>query len=679
MNNNLNPINLQGDFEIEQPAVAASTSDEGTPIASTEVGEVGEGAGDANPQGGIDAVSAEGNSGRPSFSEPQWSKDAPRGGRAVLSRMLKESTAVPLFLAQTFVQSLRDVGYDSTTSALCEHVDNGIGAGATEIRVFFRQTGKQPNQKFDILVLDNGHGMAPQVLKTATAFGGSMRFDNREGIGRFGMGGKTAGLSMAPAMEIISWIEKGAFYRMTLDTEAIGRDRSNVIQLDEPAYLETLPSDVATFFTTPMMVPRNALEQDIVAPRGVDVEEAMGTSGTIVHMPNCDRLSSRTSKTLVEDATKTFAHVYRRYIDKGLKLYVNNRVVEASDPTLSMHTARHTKIDALANTSVKTSNLVAAKRASIFPNSGASVAYDVHIRVYALPIRDWSKLSRKALNDIGVFNEQIVSILRNDREVFAGSMPKIVRRHSTTAWLRVEIEFPGELDEAFGVAANKQGVRLKDFVVEAIRKGIAQDLQTVISDIESVQAQNTVERQGSGPSASERKAAEADPFQADRLDSNLSPEQQEQMEQNLRGLAVGLRRESESLDDAFERVKASPYLIAYKPDRFWPAFVTENHFGRVILTINTAHPFYTRFYEPLLKLCQDAAANGIELSENEADSATAMSRQKASELVTVLELTLLSMARAQAIMGHDDQEVADLLDNFRKSWSDSLKTQINRL
>ena len=55
----------------------------------------------------------------------------------------KKSATVPLFLAQTFVQSLRDVGYDSTTSALCEHVDNAIGAEATEVRIFFRQIGRK--------------------------------------------------------------------------------------------------------------------------------------------------------------------------------------------------------------------------------------------------------------------------------------------------------------------------------------------------------------------------------------------------------------------------------------------------------------------------------------------------------------------------------------------------------
>jgi len=65
-----------------------------------------------------------------------WSSDAPRGGRAVMNRIIKDDATVPLFFAQTLIQSLRDVGYNHTTSALCEHVDNAYQAGANEIRIF---------------------------------------------------------------------------------------------------------------------------------------------------------------------------------------------------------------------------------------------------------------------------------------------------------------------------------------------------------------------------------------------------------------------------------------------------------------------------------------------------------------------------------------------------------------
>ena len=65
--------------------------------------------------------------------------------------------------------------------------------------------------------------MSPTVLKVATAFGGSLNFNNREGIGRYGMGMKTAALSMSPVLELYSWQEPSAFYNMTLDVEAIGK------------------------------------------------------------------------------------------------------------------------------------------------------------------------------------------------------------------------------------------------------------------------------------------------------------------------------------------------------------------------------------------------------------------------------------------------------------------------
>jgi len=100
-----------------------------------------------------------------------------------MNRVLKDGASVPLFFAQTLVASLRDVGYSTTTSAICEHIDNAIQAGATEVRVYFRQAGKQSNAVIDTAVYDNGSGMPPNVLKVATSFGGSMHYNNRTGIG----------------------------------------------------------------------------------------------------------------------------------------------------------------------------------------------------------------------------------------------------------------------------------------------------------------------------------------------------------------------------------------------------------------------------------------------------------------------------------------------------------------
>ena len=597
---------------------------------------------------------------------PRWAPDAPKGGRQVLNRALKESYAVPLFLAQTFIQSLRDLGYDTTTSAICEHIDNGIGADATEIRVYIRQTGKRGALKTDILVSDNGSGMAPNVLKVATSLGGSMVFNNRDGIGRFGMGMKTAGLSMAPAIEIMSWQERGAVYRTILDTDAIGRDKSNAINVGEPEYLESLDADVANIFSTPMSFPRDSSEQSLIAPHGVDLKEALGNSGTIVYMPDCDRLTSATAKTLVEDATKTFGHVYRRKIARGLRIYVNNRLVEASDPTFSLPTARHTRHPALEDVAVKTSRLVTTRTIPLPSSVGPVSSYDLKIKIFALPIREW-EFPRKTLAELGVFNDQNISILRNDREVFAGHLSSISKRHSTAAWYRIEIDFPGELDEAFGIAANKQGVRMKAIVIEAIKKAIGDDLASIKADIEEVQARRAAEKKAKGPSLSEMKAAEADAFQADQLDVNLTEAQYAQIEENLRGLAIGLRRENETEEEAYQRIKASRYIIRFHHDKFWPFYDYERKFGRVILTINTAHPFYSNLYEPLMTHREE---NG--------DEEAAEVHVRENKLTTVLDLVLLSLARTQSVMSESNEEASAIFENFRQTWSNALKVQLSR-
>jgi len=376
-----------------------------------------------------------GSQSMPEAPAPNWGPDAPRGGRAVLNRFLQEKATVPLFFAQTLVQSLRDVGYNHTTSALCEHVDNAIQAGASEIRIYFRQTGKQPNQQIDVAVYDNGHGMPASVLKIATAFGGSMNYGNRSGVARFGIGMKTAALSMSPVMELFSWQEPGAIYNMTLDVEAIGKERVNLVELPEPGLLTELPDEVGNMFRKPMSFPRDKDEQQLLANKDDDLIDRLGRSGTIVYMPNCDRLTYSTARTLVDHAVKEMARVYRRAIARGLRLYTNNRPVEAFDPTYSMLNARHVQF--LEEVGAKHSTLIISKTVQIRIHERSPETAPITVKIYKLPIEEWSTLSRKTLtSNLQVFNDLTVSILRNDREVFAGRMPDLTTRHSVTHWYR---------------------------------------------------------------------------------------------------------------------------------------------------------------------------------------------------------------------------------------------------
>jgi hypothetical protein len=594
-----------------------------------------------------------------------WGTDTPKGGKAVMNRVLKEGATVPLFFAQTLIKSLRDVGYNHTTSALCEHVDNSIQAKASEVRIFFRQTGAKGGYQIDAAVYDNGHGMASNVLKVVTAFGGSMSYGNRAGIARFGMGMKTAALSMSPVMDLYSWQEPGAYYNMILDVEEIGKERANLVELPDPRLISELPDEIADFFRKPLSFPADSSEQTLLVEKGESLADRLGRSGTIVYMPDCDRLTSAKSSTLVDHAIKEMSRIYRRHIANGLKLYINNRLVEAFDPTYSMPNARHVRL--LKEATAKQSRLIVAKPVKIPVREGGKETSTVTIKLYRLPIEEWSVLSKKEQkNDLRIFDGFTVSILRNDRELFAGPMPRLTTRHNVANWYRLQIDFEGILDEAFGVAANKQGIRMKGYVEEAIKNGIEGEITTINNEIKRFQAEQASIRRASKPSPSEAKATETDSYQPTEIPS--TPEEAAQIDDNLRGLAVSVKRGGETDEQALERVKSSKYIIVRKHDEYWPFYDVKHQFGRVILTLNTAHPFFSQLYEPLQKIEPRAT------DDDGQESALPIEPQQGPLLA--LELLLLSLARTQSRLSDKNEDSRKVLEEMRREWSNTYRIQL---
>lgn len=609
----------------------------------------------------------------------RWGVNAPKGGKIVFNRMIKEGANVPLFVGQTLINSLRDLGYNNTTAALCEHVDNAIEWQAQNVRIYFHEEGKGRRRQCSVLVCDDGVGMAPNVLQAVTAFGGSLVYNQRRGIGRYGMGMKSAALSMAPAADFYSWQEPEAFYCMTLDTEQLSNDRRNMIELPAPAMHDRLPSEIERILTSEMTFPRDGTK---VLARDVDnLYETLGKSGTIIYMPDCDRLTYKTVRKLVDHATKEMARIYRRALARGVKIYVNNRLVEPFDPTYRLEAARHMKVEALSGRET-TSRLVKSDYVKVpIDEDEGSPEYNVKVSLFVLPFHDWSELPRKVLrNDLHVFDDVNISFVRSDRELQAGSMYAIAgKRRSLDNWWRIEIEFPPELDEVFGLAAVKQGVRPKQIATEKISEFVEDDLKHVRSEIEKFWTARSAAGGGrKRMSEAERMANDAEALQATILPSTppRTPEEQAELDKRLREVAIAYKNEGETDDDAFERVKASTYITHLKYDEDAPFFRVESQLGKVILILNTAHPFYIHLYRPLAEL--SAKASSIEDGDDEAVALDADATSQIGGAITTLHLLLLSLARTQASMMRQDDSphLRRLFDTMRKQWSLNLETQL---
>src|SRR5437667_723320 len=104
-----------------------------------------------------------------------------------------------------FIQATRDSGYKGTASAIAELVDNAVQANARRILITITADPNNQTYPVRVSVLDDGCGMDRTTLRQALRFGGSSRFNDRSGLGRYGMGLPNSSLSQARRLEVYSW------------------------------------------------------------------------------------------------------------------------------------------------------------------------------------------------------------------------------------------------------------------------------------------------------------------------------------------------------------------------------------------------------------------------------------------------------------------------------------------
>lgn len=109
----------------------------------------------------------------------------------------KEYDSIPN--AHLLLSSLRSVGY-TEEAAVADIIDNCISANATEINIYFDWERRK------IIICDNGIGMEEDTLLDSMRIGSSDPNEqrNKDDLGRFGMGMKTAAFSIGKRLTVLS-------------------------------------------------------------------------------------------------------------------------------------------------------------------------------------------------------------------------------------------------------------------------------------------------------------------------------------------------------------------------------------------------------------------------------------------------------------------------------------------
>lgn len=299
------------------------------------------------------------------------------------------------------LESMRSVGY-SLEAAVADVIDNSITAGAHHVAVDVDVVdGKH------LAILDDGRGMTSTVAREALRFAGSVGVREASDLGRFGLGLKTASLSQARCLTVVTKRDD-TVTALRWDVDFV-RDSGQwlLIVLDE-ADIRELPLwaafDAQSAGTLVLWNELDLLLGDTLAPGRFLAERLAGVRSSL-------------------------ALVYHRFLSDHrdrLTITINGILLRPIDPFLS------------ANPKTQRTALETLKI------GGA----DVHVEGFTLPHPSALTPAERQRPDLGegMRDAQGFYVYRNRRLISHGHWYGLARMNELSKQSRVKVEVPTALD-----------------------------------------------------------------------------------------------------------------------------------------------------------------------------------------------------------------------------------------
>ena len=326
--------------------------------------------------------------------------------------------------AAALIESMRAFGYTPYT-AIADIIDNSIAAGAKNIWIRFHWEGVRSY----ISILDDGHGMTESALTEAMRPGTASPLDtrNKDDLGRFGLGLKTASFSQCRRLIVASKKGRNIAIRCW-DLDYVGR-------VNEWALLKKCPDQS---------------EDRLKDLKGLE-------SGTLVLLESLDRIvgnktadDKRAENRFRQIGAKVQEHlsmVFHRFIEGPkplLRILVHGLFdtteLEAWDPFMETHNA----------TIVETEAITYAD--SVF-----------HVQTFILPHKD--KIDKRAFQKAGGpkgwIGQQGFYIYRNKRMLVSGDWlglggeDKSWIKEEQYKLARIRVDIPNDTDAAWQLDVKK--------------------------------------------------------------------------------------------------------------------------------------------------------------------------------------------------------------------------------
>lgn len=525
--------------------------------------------------------------------------------------------------------AFRNTGYKNIESAASEIVDNSVEANAKNVFMIISESINPLSGRkvvTEIGFLDNGEGMDTNILGKCLGIGVTTR-QARKGMGRFGVGLPQASLHACPNVEVYSWqngIEN--CYKVFLDIDKVKAGIQT--EIDDPI-LTVLPDKYSKYINYTTLTDSYDFSQ----------------SGTLVVWKNCDRVIPRTRGPLTEHLEFALGRKFRHFIDKdicSIKIVCDENQENA--------------IDVLPNDPLflMEKNYAMCKRDDVKKVYKYGRANDLEpvFELYSVAGAGTGEVDIpvKYINKSGEISDSVVkarfsvvkdcfyddtafpsgnpgtyafgkhasklegvSIIRANREIDFGKFDFYNDTNEPQhRWWGCEIIFEPELDEAFGVANNKQYVDLKKIAEDDIDydepvQPMWNQLYATIHDTISAMYRRNEETRKNTRSADDLASSSTniintveieDDFEDDDVDTMENPLENVTEEEKIQ---IG-KEELENLgcenvtDEQASKFFDNKVVFEYadKGERS-PAFDYKAVLTTTIITINTSHKFYTAF------------------------------------------------------------------------------------
>lgn len=488
-----------------------------------------------------------------------------------------------LVATETFVESMRNSGYKSTATAIDEFLDNAIQAGASRIDVIYEYDGKDIS---NIAVMDDGHGMEPDMIRASVVWGGTHRANDRKGFGRFGFGLPSAAVSIGKRYEVYSRTNGYGWHKVMIDLPEIvsGKYRTtHGIVVTPPSTPADLPEFVNKFLN------KRELKH-----------------GTVVHIVNPDRLTPgyRKQAGFHRNMMEHIGLIYRHTM-RNCPIYFNGEKVLPVDPLFLDPSARYYDVENGIFAEGRDELRFEAKTAD-GERSGK-----ITLRFSLLPPPGFQR------NPDGSENKERLGIMRETEAYFittrAGRQIDLVRRANFPKtefnknllnydrnWA-VELDFDPVLDEEFGITVNKQQITISDRIWAILQdQGVGAIVKSLWMDSEKLRKKAKFEE---GPKE-KTKESESTMSEAEKFFSKPvrpTPEKEAKakervLEEAKKKAKESGRSEGEHTKELAQEIHERPYKLLFEHREGAPFYRMGLFGSQRQLYINTAHKFYMNLY-----------------------------------------------------------------------------------